>query len=150
MVTTTSYGTWLPSARRYVDEGRILPADPQLADRAASPPAHSPVHFDDSEQMLLFDALCRAADDFRYRLTDVAVESWHLHWIVEHGSDPISKMVSRLRTRMQQALDRGRIWTEGYCRQCLYTPAGIEIRRQYIARHRGCRMIKGKRLGDSC
>ena len=150
MVTTTSYGTWLPGdARGYVADGQILPGDPKLLDRARSLLAHAPVYFDDAEQDALLDALCDAAVEFGYRLTDVSVESWHLHWLASHGYDLVSTMVGRLKTRMRQALDRGRIWTEGYCHRCLYAPEEIEQCRRYIARHRGCRMLNGKRVSKS-
>jgi len=145
MVTTTSYGSWLPGdARGYVDHGRILPGDPKLLQHARSLLSRSPVFFSDSQQDALFDGLCRAAEEFGYGLTDVTVESWHTHWIVSHGYDSVSDMVGRLKTRMRQALDRGRIWTEGYCHRCLYTPEEIEQCRRYIARHAGCRMLDGK------
>jgi len=150
MVTTTSYGTWLPGdARGYVDRGRILPGDPGLLQHARSLLSQAPVYFGKAQQDTLFDALCRAAEEFDYRLTDVTVESWHAHWIVSHGYDRVSKMAGRLKTRMRQALQCGRIWTEGYCHRCLYTPEQIEQCRHYIARHAGCRMLNGKPIHES-
>ena len=84
MVTTTSYGTWLPGdARGYVADGEILPGAPKLLDRARSLLARAPVYFDDAEQDALLDALCNAAVEFGYRLTDVSVESWHLHGLID-------------------------------------------------------------------
>ena len=145
MVTTTSYGAWLPGdIRGYVERGIILPGDPRrlelsihrMADRA-------PVLFSTDQQQQLFDALRMAADEFHYRLTDASVESWHLHWIVKQGFDPVAKMVGRLKTRMRQALNIGRIWTEGYYDSRLFESAAVRQRRKYIAKHAGCRMIDG-------
>ncbi|NQT41273.1 MAG: hypothetical protein HQ581_27545 [Planctomycetes bacterium] len=46
MVTTTSYGTWLPGDMRgYVEGGKILPANPSLLDYARQRLAKSPVYF---------------------------------------------------------------------------------------------------------
>src|SRR5580704_6335054 len=76
MVTTTSYGAWLPGdIRGYVDNGIVLPGDPyrlelatrRMADRLA-------VLFSIQQQKQLFDALQAAADEFHYRLTDASIE----------------------------------------------------------------------------
>ncbi len=149
IVTTTSYGSWLPGdARGYVQDRKILPANPQVAEHARSLLSREPMQFTESQQVTLFDALQSGATEFGYRLTDVSVESWHLHWIVDHGFDPVPKMVGRLKTRMRQALDCGRIWAEGYCHRCLYTEHDMETARAYIARHHGCRMLEGKALNE--
>jgi len=142
MVTTTSYGTWLPvDLRGYVENGEILPGDPmRLAHSRQRMGERNPVLFSSAQQMVLFDALQSACGEFEYRLTDVSIESWHLHWIVEHGFDPVATMVGRLKNRPRQALNAGRIWTEGYHDSLLFELAAIEARRQYIARHAGCRM----------
>ena len=145
IVTSTSYGTWLPGdVRGYVEEGVILPSKPRLLDHARSLLTKEPVLFTDAQQRLLSDALGRAANEFNYQLTDASIESWHVHWIVAHGYDPVITMVGRLKTRMRQALDCGRVWTEGYCHRCLYTLRGIETARRYVARHTGVRMTAGQ------
>lgn len=144
MVTTTSYGTWLPGdARGYVARGQILPPNPRLHAYAKSLLAQPPVYFAPCQQIALFHAIRDAAEEFSYRLTDITVESWHLHWIVGHGYDPVDTMVGRLKNRMRQALTQGRIWTKGYCHRCLYTLHDLNTARQYIARHGGRRMLGG-------
>ena len=76
MVTTTSYGTWLPGdARGYVEDGKLLPPNPRIQAHAESLTSRTPVHFSTLQQVVLFDALCKAADEFGYRLTDASVES---------------------------------------------------------------------------
>jgi hypothetical protein len=145
MVTTTSYGSWLPGdLRGYVENGIILPGDPARLEQASERMAgRKPVLFNVDPQRLLFQTLCDAAAEFDYHLTDASVESWHLHWIVQHGFDPIPTMVGRLKNRMRQALGMGRIWTEGYYDSRLFDAAAIENRRRYVARHSGCRMTAG-------
>ena len=103
-----------------------------------------PIYFGERERDLLFESLVAACGEFGYRLSDVAVESWHLHWIVGHGDDAIETMVGRLKTRMRQVLARGRIWTEGYCGEPLFDCPAIEQAQEYIARHEGCRMVDGR------
>ena len=145
MVTTTSYGTWLPGdARGYVENGKILPADPKRYDQARQRLVGDPVHFTAGQQGCLFEALRRAAIEFGYRLTDVSLESWHVHWILDHGFDPVKDMVGRLKTRIRQALAIGRVWTDGYCHRCFDDEGSLVTARAYIGRHPGCRMTTGQ------
>ncbi len=145
MVTTTSYGTWLPGdLRGYVQNDTILPGEPRLLDHARALLADNPVYFTPPQIIVLNHAIHTAADEFGYRLTDISIESWHLHWIVDHGYDTVPEMVGRLKTRMRQMVGRGRIWTEGYCHRCLHDDGELRTAREYIARHKGCRMMDGK------
>jgi REP element-mobilizing transposase RayT len=146
MITTTSYGTWLPGdLRGYVENGIVLPGDPaRLEEATRRMGARSPVLFTANQQSKLFDALRAAADEFQYELTDASVESWHLHWMCHHGFDPVATMVGRLKNRMRQALNVGRIWTEGYYDSKCFEYELVEVRRRYIARHAGCRMTAGQ------
>jgi hypothetical protein len=148
MVTTTSYGSWLPGdLRGYVDDGMILPGDPiRVAQAQRRMAGRAPVRFSPEQQDRLFRALAAAAVEFHYQLTDASVESWHLHWILKHGYDPVATMVGRLKTRMRQALAMGRIWTEGYYDSLLFDEPALEARRKYIARHPGCRLSHGVRV----
>jgi REP element-mobilizing transposase RayT len=144
-VTTTSHGTWLPGdLRGYVRKGVILPGDAKLLELSVQQLKSSPIYFSLHERDLLFDALAQACAEFDYRLSDVTIESWHLHWIVFHGIDAIETVVGRLKTRMRQALGRGRIWTEGYCAEPLFDNVAIEQAQQYIARHDGCKLSDGR------
>lgn len=143
-ITTTSYGTWLPGdLRGYVRDGVILPGDPNLLELSRKLLKGAPVYFSTSEREQLFDALVAASAEFGYRLSDVTVESWHLHWILWH-EDAIETVMGRLKTRMRQRLGRGRIWTEGYCAEPLFDDTALEQAQEYIARHDGARMVDGR------
>ena len=143
-VTTTSHGTWLPGEMRgYVRKGRILPRDAKLLELSRKLLKTQPVYFTSDERSRLFAALVAACAEFQYRLSDVTIEPWHLHWIMFHGDDPIENVMGRLKTRMRQALKRGKIWTEGYCSEPLFDDRAIEQAQEYIARHDGCMMLDG-------
>ena len=143
MVTTTSYGSWLPGdARGYVQRGEILPGAPKLVSHAEQLLKSEVVTFSDADQDVLLQSLTHAAIEFKYELTDVSIESWHLHWIAIH-EDAVKAMVGRLKNRMRQALDRGRIWTAGYHFRQLETEAELFAARNYIARHDGARIVDG-------
>jgi REP element-mobilizing transposase RayT len=144
-VTTTSYGTWLPGELRgYVRKGITLPGNPKLLELSRRLLKGEPVFFSESDRNRLFESLVAACLEFEYRVSDVTIESWHLHWIIWHGDDPIDKVMGRLKTRMRQALARGRIWTEGYCAEPLFDDMAIEDAQEYISRHDGCRMTDGR------
>lgn len=104
------------------------------------------MYFTRPQIIVLDHAIRAAADEFGYRLTDLSIESWHLHWIVDHGYDPVADMVGRLKTRMRQTIGRGRIWTDGYCHRCLHDDGELRVARGYVARHAGCRMVEGQRV----
>jgi REP element-mobilizing transposase RayT len=143
-MTTTSHGTWLPGdLRGYVRKGITLPGDSRLLELSRQLLQGEPVYFNEHERDALFDSLVDACREFDYRLTDVTVESWHLHWIVWHGDDGIKTMAGRLKTRMRQKLARGRVWTEGHCGEPLYDDAAIAQAQAYIASHDGCRITNG-------
>ncbi len=145
MITTTSYGSWLPGdLRGYVENGLILPGDPNRLQQATQRMTGTPIIFAPNQQSILFDALRTACDEFHYELTDASIESWHLHWMCHHGFDSVATMVGRLKNRMRQALGIGRIWTEGYFDSKCFEIEMVEARRGYIARHAGCRMTDGR------
>ncbi len=144
-VTTTSYGSWLPGdLRGYVRRGMILPGDPELLEMSRGLLKGEPVRISFNEREILFDALRAACDEFGYRLSDVTIESWHVHLVLFHGEDKIAIVMGRLKTRMRQALARGRIWTEGYCASHCSTKWRSRKVQEYIARHEGCRMSVGR------
>ncbi len=142
MITTTSYGTWLPGdLRGYVEDGVILPGSPHLLDHSESLLVGDPVFFTPREKNQLFEALVAGCHEFTYHLLAASIESWHAHWLVDHGFDPVEVMVGRLKTRMRQALHRGRIWTSGYDHRLCFTQAQVTVRLNYIRRHAGHRPL---------
>src|SRR3954468_5023837 len=93
-ITTTSYGTWLPGELRgYVRNGQILAGDPQLLELSRQQLKSIPVYFSKNERRQLFSALNAPCCEFEYRLSDVAIEAWHLHWIMFHAEGPVKKVV---------------------------------------------------------
>jgi hypothetical protein len=142
MVTTTTYGTWLPGdLRGYVKNGVILPGDPDLLERSRSRLKSPPVYLSAAEQDAAFRALVHAAREFQYTLLAASIESWHAHWLIDHAFDDVEVMVGRLKTRMRQALNCGRIWTSGYDARYCFDRETVDARRRYIRNHRGWREV---------
>lgn len=141
MITTTTYGTWLPGdLRGYVDHGRILPGDLETLGRNRMRMNQPTVYLNAEQQNLIFEALGRGAEEFGYELLAVSVESWHCHWFINHRHDRVATMAGRLKNRMRQAVQRGRIWTSGYDKRFCFDEKSVEARYQYIGGHRGCRL----------
>jgi len=142
MITTTTYGTWLPGdLRGYVERGVILPGDPDRLDEARQRMARDPVLLSPTDRDTAFAAMLAAATEFDYRLLAVSIESWHLHMLLDHGYDNVASAAGRLKTRMRQAVGRGRIWTESYDKRFCFDDATVHHRRDYINRHHGARPI---------
>lgn len=148
-VTTTTYGSWLPGdVRGYVEKGVLLPASPSPSAYATSRMKASTVHFSDSDREALHESIVAAALEFGYRLSDFVIEATHLHWIVAH-EDEMETMVGRLKNRMRQRLNRGRIWTAGYCGVEIRSLKGLHDARNYLAQHRGLRALAGQIASDT-
>ncbi|MEM6333506.1 MAG: hypothetical protein AAF823_09240 [Planctomycetota bacterium] len=142
MVTTTTYGTWLPGdVRGYVEDGRVLPGDPFRANESKRIMRSGAVYLDEDEQDAALRGLIAACEEFGYRLIAVSIESWHAHALLSHGGDSVTKVVGRLKNRMRQAIGRGRVWAKGYDKRYCFSEAEVLTRRAYIQRHRGNRTI---------
>jgi len=55
-------------------------------------------------------------------------------------------MVGRLKTRMRQALNCGRIWTSGYDKRFCFDENELNTRIDYVQRHAGRRPLKHESL----
>ena len=135
MITTTTYGTWLPGdTRGYVQNGQFLPPSPHLERYASRVLKKDPVFLAEYERGEAREALLQAADDHGYYLLAATVEPWHVHWLA-HQPDDVPAMIGRLKTAMRRALSRGRIWSAGYDVRFCFTESEVESRFDYIARH---------------
>jgi len=67
MITSTTFGTWLPGDfRGYVEDGVVLPGDPRVLDRSKSFMNATPVILTPAQQAAAFTAMCKAAAEFHY------------------------------------------------------------------------------------
>ncbi len=142
MITTTTFGTWLPGdLRGYVDDGIILPGNPALLAHAKAMIKGAAVYLSRDEQAAALDGLIAGASEFQYRLIAASIESWHVHFLIDHGFDSVAVMVGRLKTRMRQAIRSTRIWTAGYDSRYCFEEREVQNRWAYINRHAGSRKL---------
>jgi hypothetical protein len=64
-----------------------------------------------------------------------------MHLLITHGHDRAATVAGRLKTRVRQAVGRGRIWTAGYDKRYCFTDEDVYARIRYIQRHAGHRPI---------
>ena len=142
MVTTTSYGTWLPGdLRGYVEDGIVLPANPGLLNYSKQMLVMSPVFFTPAQQEPLLNAIVAACREFDYDLLHLSIESWHLHWVAGHGFDPVPVMVGRLKNRMRRRSTSGGSGRRGTGIGACFRKRRFTSAAGHIARHEGHRVL---------
>ncbi|MEM7625814.1 MAG: hypothetical protein AAF333_09305 [Planctomycetota bacterium] len=148
MITCTTYGMWLRGDRRgWVEDGKILPADParEDADRAAM--NHTPWTFTPPQVVAAGALIC---ESLRARMDSpvwaLAIESWHLHAVVDAGHHDIGRVVKCVKDAVRYGLRPGRpIWANGYDKRWCFDEASLRRRIQYVERHNVRHGFPGRR-----
>jgi hypothetical protein len=138
MITMTTYGTWLRGDRRgWVDDGRILPPDPEIeaADRER---LKHPVyllpreHLHECGQYIGAAIVCRLSVE----LFALSVGTWHVHFVVGPTSRPIGDVVKCAKDAARYGLRPGRpMWTAGYDKRFCFDERSVRARIRYVERH---------------
>lgn len=138
MVTTTTYGTWLRGDRRgWVDDGRVLPPDPELEAVDAQRLKHPAYRFSEDQLLpigrMIGDALVKRKSQHVLALT---VAAWHVHLVVGATSTPIGEVVKCAKDAVRYGLRPGRpIWTTHYDKRFCFDESSVANRVRYVERH---------------
>ena len=138
MLTCTTYGMWLRGDRRgWVEDGRILPADPALEDADRGRLKHSPWCFDEPQCDTAGACIC---ESLRERLGvpvwALTVELWHVHAVVDLGVVDLPVVVKCLKDAVRYGLKPGRpIWATGYDKRWCFDAPTLRRRIDYVGRH---------------
>ncbi len=82
MVTWTTYGTWLQGdKRRYVQEGKVLPANTVLVNANKRLQKYNIVRLTALQKKVAEDAILREAERIGQRILALAVCSNHVHLV---------------------------------------------------------------------
>jgi hypothetical protein len=149
MVTITTYGMWLRGDQRgWVDEGRILPPDPQLHEADRQRLKHPPLRFDAAQQHIVGNAIAHAIHcDIEATLYALAVEDWHTHAVIGACDAPIGHVVKTMKEAARYALKLGRpLWADGYDKRWCFDPASLRARIAYVDRHNTRRNLPAQRF----
>lgn len=138
MVTMTTYGTWLRGDQRgWVDEGRILPAMPELESddrrRMKHPMFSFPLHDWFEIGAAIGESLTTRTQQ---RILALTVQTWHMHFVVADSECPIADVVKCAKDAVRYHLRPGRpIWSDGYDKRFCFGEESLMSRIQYVERH---------------
>lgn len=138
MITCTTYGMWLRGDRRgWVDDGKILPANPALEDADRAALKYEPWVFTPPQIVAAGALIC---DSLQQRMAvpvwALAVESWHLHAVVDPGNHDLPKVVKCLKDAVRYGLKPGRpIWAAGYDKRWCFDDESLRRRIDYAQSH---------------
>jgi hypothetical protein len=138
LITATTYGTWLRGdTRGWIDDGVLMPADPELEAGDRERMAHPPFLFAPDSLLAVGDAIGRSLRD-RQQLTLLAltVQTWHLHVTIGYTPVGIDRVVKCAKDAARYHLRPGRpIWTDGYDKRFCFDMASLRARVAYVERH---------------
>ena len=140
MLTWTTYGTWLQGdKRRYVEEGKILPANEALVNVCEKLLTKEPVKFDKEQRRIVEDAIQQKAIQFGQKIYALAVRSNHVHLLVGYIPKPIELVVQHYKSCAFMALTKigitGQIWTKGFNKRYCFDETTLHKKIEYIKKH---------------
>ena len=140
MITWTTYGTWLQGDERgYVKNGQTLPGNETLKQTNKSLQLQDTVRLTKAQQQVVEKAIMEHAQLRNHHICALAVQSNHIHIVVEYTPEPISRVVAYYKNTARLALKatghRGKLWTKGYDKRFCYDQEALEQRTKYVERH---------------
>ncbi|MFA5292035.1 MAG: transposase [Phycisphaerae bacterium] len=139
-ITWTTYGTWLQGDnRRYVKDGKILPANEALLQANQKLQVQDTVKLSKPQQEIARDAITRQAELLKQQIYALAVKSNHIHIVAEYIPQPIAKIVAYYKSAARLALKTvgcdGKVWTAGYDKRFCFDKETLERRIRYVQNH---------------
>jgi hypothetical protein len=138
MLTMTTYGTWLRGDKRgYVDDGKILPPDPDLESSDRARMKH-PVYVFPTERLFDIGTFIGESLTSRLNLTihSLHVGAWHVHIVIGPTQHNIAEVAKCAKDAVRYGLHPGRpIWTDGYDKRFCFDIRSALARIRYVERH---------------
>ncbi|MDZ4659247.1 MAG: hypothetical protein SH868_16870 [Bythopirellula sp.] len=138
MFTMTTYGTWLRGDRRgWVDDGIILPPDPDLeaADlrRLKHPIYQFPKPRLHEIGSMIGDSLITRK---QIALLALSIGTWHVHYVIGATTHDIPSIAKCAKDAVRWGLRLDRpIWTTDYDKRFCFDDASTRNRVHYVERH---------------
>ena len=138
MFTMTTYGTWLRGDKRgWVDDGRVMPPEPNLEAADIMRLKHAPFQFEEDG---LFDVGKMIGESLisrkQVRILALSVASWHVHFVVGAPQHPLGGIVKCAKDSVRYGLRPNRpIWTAGYDKRFCFDEEALDNRVRYVERH---------------
>jgi len=140
MITFTTYGTWLQGDnRRYVKDGKILPANEALLQSNQQLQVQDTVKLSKPQQEIVHQAIMKQAELLKQQIYALAVKSTHIHIVAEYIPEPIAKIVAYYKSAARLALKTmgcdGKVWTKGYDVRYCFDDKMLERKIKYVNSH---------------
>jgi hypothetical protein len=138
MFTMTTYGTWLRGdARGWIDDGKLMPPDPELKAADAARMNHSvyylPMPWWYEIGAFLGEGLIKELDQRIYAL---AIRSWHVHFVVGTTRVDVADIAKCAKDKVRYGLEEQRpIWGDKYDKRFCYDERSLLNRIRYVERH---------------
>lgn len=139
-ITWTTYGTWLQGDnRRYVKDGKILPANEALLQSNQKLQVQDTVKLSKPQREIVRQAITKQAEMLKQQIYALAVKSSHIHIVAEYIPQPIATIVAYYKNAARLALKTvgcdGKVWTAGYDKRFCFDKETLEQRIRYVQNH---------------
>jgi hypothetical protein len=138
MYTMTTYGTWLRGDfRGWVEDGRIMPPDPDLESDDAARMKYEVILFDRNDLHRIGTMIgTNLRSRLQQRIYALAVQTWHVHFVVAASSHGPPEVVKCAKEAVRYGLKAGRpIWAAKYDKRYCFDDESLLSRIQYVERH---------------
>lgn len=129
---------WLRGDRRgWVDEGRVLPPDPDLESQDRWRMKHSPYQFPKECLLRVGEFLGRGLiDTLNISVLALTVQTWHAHFVIGPTFVDIATIVKTAKERVRRGLKEQRpVWGNGYDKRFCFDLRTLRNRVAYVERH---------------
>jgi hypothetical protein len=134
----TTYGVWLRGdRRRWVDQGRILPADPVLEASDRERMKHSEFLFERDHLLEIGSMIGRSLRErMQLRILALCARQWHVHFVIAATERPLAAVVKCAKDAVRWGLRLHRpIWGEDYDKRFCFDERSVLNRIEYVERH---------------
>lgn len=140
MATWTTYGTWLQGDKRgYVKDATILEPNEALEKSNEELLKHEKIKIPKSLREIVKNAILKEAADMNQKVYVIAVQSNHVHIVVESIDKTCGYLVGRFKKAATIELRKhgysGTIWSKGFDKRYCYCKGELEAKIQYVESH---------------
>ena len=140
MVTWTTYGTWLQGdERRWVKDGEVYEASPELHKANEKQIKGEKVRLDKREKEIVREVIRRKAEEIGEKILALSVWSNHVHIVVSYSRRPLKGLIRIYKNTSTTALRgnefKGRVWTRGYDKRYCFDEEVLKNRIKYVEGH---------------
>ena len=139
MATWSTYGTWLQGDRRkYVKDGRILPADKKLEEANKKQQKSEAIRLTNEQKKIVKEVILKKGQRIGQEILALGVFSNHVHIVIGSTNESIENTVSRYKNVATCALKKAglteRIWTRGFNKRFCYSSEELSTKIEYVRR----------------